>query len=214
MRKKILWVVCFICVFCANLYAQQRLIDVYVKLGANGTLLTGTQGASGIVQQAGTVTGTNQPLCTDSNGNTTTTPCAVVSSVTNQAFIDVAVSSTTPTTVVSKTVTMPATGCPCRVFISYSTWVTTGSSGVGYSFWVSDGTNVMAPFTTGQSNATSGAAAGVSYAGFSSVTYANGANVTFTLTTEGDHSYTVKEFSPISGTTPPSAMQLSIFQGN
>ena len=127
---------------------------------------------------------------------------------------DVAVSATTPTTVMTRTVTMPASGCPCRAFFSYSLYVNTGSSGVGYSTWINDGTNNMAGVNQGQSNASSGALASMSYGGFSTVTYANNANVTFTLTTEGDHTYTVKAASVAAGSAPNSSFEVAIFTSN
>jgi hypothetical protein len=126
---------------------------------------------------------------------------------------DVPVAATTLTPVMSRAVTMPGSGCPCRAFISYSTYIQTASSGTGYSLWVSDGTNFMAPTTTGQSNGSGGATTSANYAGFSTVTYTNGANVTFTLNTEGDHTYTVKAAQPI-GSGPNSSLQVSIFTSN
>jgi hypothetical protein len=126
---------------------------------------------------------------------------------------DVPVAASTITPVMSRAVTMPASGCPCRVFISYSTWITTASSGAGYSLWISDATNVMAPVSTGQSNGSGGAQTSANYSGFSPVTYANSANVTFTLNTEGDHTYTVKAAQSI-GSGPSSSLQISIFTSN
>ena len=127
--------------------------------------------------------------------------------------IDVNVLASTPTTITTQAVTMPSSGCPCRAFISYSMWISTGSSGAGYALWVSDGTNVMAPTSTGQSNASGGAATSANYSGFSPVTYANSAAVTFTLSTEGDHTYSVKA-AQINGAGPNSSLQISIVTSN
>lgn len=127
---------------------------------------------------------------------------------------DVAVSASTQTTVKTCAVTMPATGCPCRAFISYSLYITTGTSGVGYEFSVGDGTNNHAGVNVGQSNGSSGALASASYGGYSKGTYSNGAVITFTLTTRGDHSYTVKAATQLGGLAPNSDFQIGISTSN
>lgn len=126
---------------------------------------------------------------------------------------DVAVAANTTTTVLTQVVTMPVSGCPCRVLMNYSMWINTSSSGVGYSMWVSDGAAVMAPANTGQSNAASGAATEAFGGGLSTVTYANGVAVTFTLTTRGDHTYTVKA-APIATGPPNSSFQAAVAFSN
>lgn len=78
---------------------------------------------------------------------------------------------------VTKSVTMPLTGCPCRAFVSYSAMYTAGASG-GANFWVTDGTNNFAE-TQVITNSAAGISGGASAASFSPVTYANGANITF-----------------------------------
>lgn len=128
---------------------------------------------------------------------------------------DVAVSATTATNVMTRTVTMPASGCPCRAFVGYTLYVTTAASGVGYSAWVSDGTVTYAGSNQGQSNGSSGALVQLSPgAPWSTATYANGANVTFTLVTEGDHAYTVKGSSQLAGSAPNSTFQVAIQTSN
>lgn len=127
---------------------------------------------------------------------------------------DVAVSATTQTTVMTRVVTMPATGCPCRAFINYSLYVNTGTSGVGYTFAVTDGTNTMATTSAGQSNGSSGALVSMSYAGYSPGTYSNAAVITFTLTAFGDHSFTVRAVPPPGGTSSNSSMQVAISTSN
>lgn len=127
---------------------------------------------------------------------------------------DVAVSASTQTTVKTCVVTMPATGCPCRAFISYSLYVTTGTSGVGYEFSVGDGTNNNAGVNVGQSNGSAGALISASYGGYSKGTYSNGAIITYTLTTRGDHSYTVKAATQLGGLAPNSDFQIGISTSN
>lgn len=127
---------------------------------------------------------------------------------------DVSVSATTQTDVMNRAITMPASGCPCRVLISYSLYVTTASSGVGYSAWVNDGSVNMAGTNQGQSNGSSGALVDLSYGGYTTVTYSNGANVTFTLRTEGDHTYTVRAASQLAGSAPNSSLQVAVVTSN
>lgn len=55
--------------------AVTRLRNVSIQLGSSATILTGNQGNSGIVQNAGTISGTSEGLCSDASGNTTTTTC-------------------------------------------------------------------------------------------------------------------------------------------
>lgn len=113
---------------------------------------------------------------------------------------DIAVSATTITTITSVTVKTPAVGCPCRLFASYSAYINTASSGVGYNVWLTDGSNTWGQTSQGQSNGSSGALVSNSWSGLSPTLYGSGASVTVTLTTFGDHTYTVKSQSPVSGT--------------
>lgn len=143
------------------------------------------------------------------------TPAVTVNPFSSTTLVgDVSVSATTQTDVMNRSITMPASGCPCRVLLSYSLYVTTASSGVGYSAWVNDGTVNMAGTNAGQSNGTSGGLASLSYGGYTTVTYANGANVTFTLRTEGDHTYTVRAASQVAGSAPNSSFQVSAVSSN
>ena len=87
------------------------------------------------------------------------------------------------TNVLQVTLRTPASGCPCRADIRYSGWAnfTGDTNEPDIDFWVSDGTNNMVPFTSGQSNASLGAETAVSASGYSPILYANGVSVTFTL---------------------------------
>ncbi|MGC1400830.1 hypothetical protein [Candidatus Binatus sp.] len=88
---------------------------------------------------------------------------------------------TTATPLDSIMETAPSTGCPCRVYVDYFVPITSPSSlsgGKGIEIWVSDGTNEFArDLTTTPVNSQTS----VSRSGISDVTYANSANVTFTL---------------------------------
>lgn len=87
------------------------------------------------------------------------------------------------TNAVAVTITAPQAGCPCRAFIAYSGWA--NFAGVtnepDFDFWVTDGTTKQIPFTSGQSNASTGATTSVSASGYTNTLYANGQTVTFTL---------------------------------
>lgn len=82
------------------------------------------------------------------------------------------------TNVITKAVTMPASGCPCRAFVAYGVNGDTTNSGL-MSVAINDGTN---SFATNSMN-TTGAAADFAIGGssFSTGTYANNAAITFTL---------------------------------
>jgi hypothetical protein len=142
------------------------------------------------------------------------TPVAVQVFSATTLGADVNVAATTATTVMTRTVTMPSSGCPCRAFMSYSLYVNTATSGVGYSFWINDGLANMAGLNTGQSNGASGGLTSASFGGYSTVTYTNGAVITFTLTTEGDHTYAIKAASQLAGSAPNSSFQIAISTSN
>jgi hypothetical protein len=127
--------------------------------------------------------------------------------------INVNVLANTLTTVATQNITMPPVGGPWRAFVSYSMSVSTGSSGVGYAFWVNDGGTSFAGVVTGQSNGSSGGLTSASYGGYSTVTYSNGANITFTLATQGDHGYVVQAV-PFIGSGPNSSFQIVIVSSN
>lgn len=86
--------------------------------------------------------------------------------------------SPTLTTVLTKAVTMPASGCPCRAFVSYNVNADTDSSTV-MAVTINDGTN---NFATGSMNTTGSTGQfSIGGASWSTGTYANGASVTFTM---------------------------------
>lgn len=111
---------------------------------------------------------------------------------------DVAVSAATPTAIIIKSVTMPSVGGPWRAFVGWELGATTSNSG-GVEGWVNDGTN---NFATGGSNTTGSVGPPTQFhlaaASFSPVTYANGANVTFTLKVESEQAITVRQASQMS----------------
>lgn len=138
----------------------------------NGVTISGTPAAGNVVTASSpTVAGWAAPALTS------------VQAVNNNNVATITINNTN-TTVATQAITFPASGCPCRAFISYALFL--DFAGVtnqpNINFWVSDGTNIMAATQTGQSNASVGAKTLASYGGFSSVGYANGVVKTFTLT--------------------------------
>jgi hypothetical protein len=88
------------------------------------------------------------------------------------------ISGGTGVTILTKAVTMPAAGCPCRAYVSYAINFDGTNSGE-VSVRVNDGTN---SFATSSMNTTGGTTDfAVSGSSYSTGTYANGASITFTL---------------------------------
>lgn len=141
-------------------------------------------------------------------------PSSVLSYVRKELSGDVAVTVSTGTTLATQNVTMPASGCPCRAEVSWSLGLQTASAG-GFSAGVSDGSNL---FAVAQMNSTGSITGnpqlGISMTGWSHVTYANNAVVTFTWKTESvDTGYTVKQAFG-EGLVQNSGMDIVIFPSN
>lgn len=138
--------------------------------------------------------------------------------VTNQVFSTNNVGSiavgTTNTTLSTLSVTMPASGCPCRVLISYSLYLGFSSNVQDIAFWVSDGTATYAGVETGTSNAAGGGDTSAAYGGYSTVTYANSANVTLTLIGIGTGLGGSVRGTPRVGSGPNSNFQAAIQTSN
>jgi hypothetical protein len=119
------------------------------------------------------------------------------------------------TTVISKAITFPSSGCPCRVYASYSLYMTTGASGTDGAL-VSDGTDNWA---VGNNNTTGSVGAGATYglagSGYSPSTYANGASKTFTVKSANSHAgnatANLNIGSDITPTFPDSNLNLVIY---
>lgn len=158
-------------------YRNLQIVNSTIQLGASGTTLTGTVGNSGNVQEAGSVTNGAGILCADANGNSATCSAIQVYSVTTESS-DTPLTGSSVATVITHAVTMPTTGCPCRVRANWAQYITTSGSAVVAEAWVSDATNnfAEAEWPVDVNNGPSGTGAGLS-----PVTYANSAVVTFTL---------------------------------
>lgn len=135
------------------------------------------------------------------------------SSVTTMAM-DIALPASTPTTLVSKTITVPSSGGPWRVLTSYNLYfVNSGFAGT-VDAWVSDGSVTYAgsqasAYYTGAGPFISG----VNSSQLSTLAYANGTTVTFTLVGEADQNMTAKQ-AAFNGGGPLSGLSLSVVSSN
>jgi len=127
----------------------------------------------------------NSPIgqITPAAGSFTTLTCqacppAVLSYGVTTESSNTSLSTFTLVSVLTQSVTMPANGCPCRVNVFWLQYMTTSGSSAVAEALVSDGTNNFAEneWPISQNNGVSGDGNG-----WSPTTYANGANVTFTL---------------------------------
>ena len=107
-------------------------------------------------------------------------PTTVLASTITTRSTDLAISQNVGTTVLTQAVTMPASGCPCRVLGSYGLFYDDGGNSGIATAWLKDGTN---DFATSQvlNNDAGGVGPGGAASSMSPVTYANGASVTFTV---------------------------------
>jgi hypothetical protein len=139
---------------------------------------------------------------------TCTSDHAVLAQYTPVITNTVSVSSNTVTTWNTQVVTMPSTGCPCRVLASYGVyWNTGGASSFGDA-WVTDGTN---QFATSQTAVTSATTTGQNGTGLSLGTaYANSAVVTFSAQIDLQSGGTVEVGPAQSGGTQASWMNLVV----
>jgi hypothetical protein len=120
--------------------------------------------------------------------------------------------SPSSTTVMTQSVTMPSTGCPCRASVSYGTYWDTSGSGQ-YAVSINDGSS---SFATAEGNTTGSASDfGISSSGYSIGTYANGAVVTFTMKASQTAGGTVNiHVANATGLGQSTWMQISIFTSN
>jgi hypothetical protein len=167
--------------------------------------------------ELGNVTGSTQCLNANSVGLVTGTgsSCGGFSSLHATTLSSNVTVGTTATTITSLSVTFPSTGCPCRADIRYSLYYDGDSftDETAAAVWVSDGTNTMAGLQTGDSNAVSGGRTSMSLAGFSTVTYANNAVVTFTLLGQYANASSFNiDAAPTVGAGPNSTFQIMVIQ--
>jgi len=182
-----------------NSYRWSGPTGVFLSVDSNGVAVPAL--TSGDCVQAGT----------GGKLSSTTSPCNTViqSSARVTLASDIALTSGTPTTVLTNSRTMPSAGCPCRVIVSYGVYATTNNQ--TFSSWVSDATNIMASAqTTGTGTSTTGLGA----TEISPVTYANNAVVTFTLTIEDNGTGGTVKAAPVQGSGTNTWMSLSVLTSN
>jgi hypothetical protein len=102
-------------------------------------------------------------------------PAIEASSIT-QIGTTVSVPANSATNWVTKSVTMPTSGCPCRALVSYGMYFTTGNSGIHVA-WADDSSNIFA--STQLNGSSSFSNAGMNGTSMSPGTYANSAVVVF-----------------------------------
>jgi hypothetical protein len=147
----------------ASISASLGIFSAHIAV--DGLTLTGSGCTAGQVIQASSPTA----------AGCVTLPSVQASSMTLLGGT-VAISGTT--TILTKVVTMPSSGCPCRAFASYSINFDATNAGQ-MATTVNDGTNT---FATNMANTTgSNSNFSTSAASYSTGTYANNAVVTFTL---------------------------------
>ena len=170
---------------------SQLVAHVFANLPActatyegSSAAITDSTVSSGVITGGGTIhvlaycNGTNWTVA----GGGGASP-AVLSNSTTTISADATVAATTDFTWLSVPITMPSSGCPCRVFISYGLFYITSNSG-SFVAWVTDN-STSANYATSQGNQTGSATSGSGLAasGFTSTTYANSAAVTFAAKT-------------------------------
>jgi hypothetical protein len=171
---------------------------------------TGVQGTDSKLMTSGAVSGTSVTLCTDANGGATTTGCTVniplnVFSNKNLAS-NVSITANTLTTVDSINLTMPSSGGPWRALVTYTYF---NNGGVNVQCYVTDATNNWALFEQSTVNNITDCVGSQ----WSPGTYANSANVTFTVKEFNTGASTVTTVGSLTGSIP-SSMQVAIFSSN
>lgn len=161
------------------------------NLGGDVTFQAGNGAGNGrggnINLNVGTGSPNGQVLC---NG----TPCfpglLTTPSITTCSLCPVAIPNSN-TTIISKSITFPGLGCPCRVLVSYSLFLGSTTSGQDAAMVQDDTTQCSGAacvMATAQTATTGSASAfGLFGSGFSPTTYANSATVTFNVVAASTH---------------------------
>jgi hypothetical protein len=119
---------------------------------------------------------------------------------------NVPVTANTTTTIDSISVTMPSSGGPFRVLVTYAYYM---NGGVNGECWVEDGTNFWALWE----EQTAGNILMCSGSQWSPTTYANGAAKTFTVQTFNTGATAATTVGSLTGSVP-SSMQIAVFASN
>jgi hypothetical protein len=171
-------------------------------VGGNGV---GTGRGGNINLNVGTGNTAGQVLCSGS-------PCLIAiqsSSLTTNTGQAIGASAQTW---ITKAVTMPSSGCPCRALVSYAMLFTASNSGTAVC-WVEDGTNTFAT-NSALTNTASTHSMGCSASSGSPSTYANNAVVTFVGRGYTDASGGITVASGQFGSTQASWLDILILESN
>jgi hypothetical protein len=187
--------------------------------GGDVTLTAGNSSGTGrggnVNLNFGTGTPNGQVLC---NGNPCFNP-AILQMQTSTTLDNTAISNCSGAcqTVIHQAITMPSSGCPCRVSATWWLYMTVTTSGVDAAYVID---NVGGTGFAGNSTASAGSfnsGWGFNGAGKSPQTYANGAAVTFNLIMASSHSggttITSTPGTAITG-APISSLQIAVLSSN
>lgn len=152
--------------------------------------------------------GTGEGAIADGGPVPTQAP-AIQSTARTTLATNISPTGSTPTTVVSHTVTMPASGCPCRVIAQYTVYLAT-NNWTGTT-WVTDGTNI---FASGQTTGVGTNTTAISASEVSQTTYANSATPTFTLTFEDNGSGGTINAAAAQGSATNTFLTLTVLTSN
>jgi len=109
------------------------------------------------------------------------------------------------------TITFPSSGGPWRVGVHYGVFWTNNNA-TAVNVWVSDATNTFCPSQVGVDSDVSDNRGSMS-GGYSSVTYANSATITFSVVLEcSPNNITVQQNAAVAG--PGSYFQVAVFSSN
>lgn len=172
---------------------------------------------------AGTLTANRAVTWPDGSGNVLLDSTPLSKAIQSQSFTSLSGNvsvGNTATTITSLALTMPSSGCPCRVRIDYGLYLDFPNTNVSaWAFWVNDGTagatHTLASLQTDQSNGATGARTSANAGAWSQLTYSNNAAVTFTLFGQGTGATTMTvEAAPQVGSGTNSWMSAVIATSN
>lgn len=187
---------------CSSIYDGMTVTITDSTVNTVGTAITVGGGSNKVLAFCN---GTNYTV---TGGAVTATPSIQSTSRTTLAS-NISPTGSTATTVVSKQITMPSSGCPCRVIAEYTVYLAT-NNWTGAT-WVTDGTNI---FASGQTTGVGTNTTSISASEVSQTTYANSATPTFTLTFEDNGSGGTINAAPIIGSGTNTFLTLTVLTSN
>lgn len=189
-----------------NLNASLLNGNTFANPGPIGSSTPSTGAFTGVNDSA--LAASSPFVCTDASKNLTTTcTTATIALFTNKNLAsNVSVSSSTLTLIDSVSVTMPSSGGPWRVQVPYTYY---NNGGVNVECYVSDGTHNWGLWEQNTANNITNCIGSQ----WSPTTYANGANVTFSVFEFNTGASTVTTVGSLTGAIP-SSMQVVVESSN